>query len=188
MAQEIIEKGTDLLEKKMPKKALDQFKKATEIDPNSTEAWFKLGFCYALIKKNKYAVKSFEKVLKLNPNHTDAWYFMGVEYEVGNKYREALECYEAVLTLNPNHALAWFQKGVIYGLKKKYRRAAQFLEKSIDISPNSDSLRLLGAVYKDLGETKKAKGCFQQLYEMEPNEKEKQKVKKYVKQEYGIKL
>ena len=49
--------------------SVDLYKKATEIDKNSTAAWYGLGVIYAKLGNLEYSIKSFEQAHRINPDY-----------------------------------------------------------------------------------------------------------------------
>lgn len=58
--------------KKDPKKALEQFTKAIEINPNYVEAYFARGYTYAILKDKESAKADYDMCLRIQPNYEPA--------------------------------------------------------------------------------------------------------------------
>ena len=58
--------------KKDPKKALEQFTKAIEINPNYVEAYFARGYTYSKLKDKESAKADYNMCLKIQPNYEAA--------------------------------------------------------------------------------------------------------------------
>jgi len=58
--------------KKDPKKALEQFTKAIEINPNYVEAYFARGYTYTKLKDKESAKADYNMCLKIQPNYDAA--------------------------------------------------------------------------------------------------------------------
>jgi Tfp pilus assembly protein PilF len=58
--------------KKDPKKALEQFTKAIEINPNYIEAYFARGYTYSKLKEKESAKADYNMCLKIQPNYDPA--------------------------------------------------------------------------------------------------------------------
>jgi hypothetical protein len=52
-ANQALQIGSDLLENNETEKAIDALLRATELNPDLAEAWFKLGIAYSLIEKQQ---------------------------------------------------------------------------------------------------------------------------------------
>jgi len=58
--------------KKDPKKAVEEFTRAIEINPNYVEAYFARGFTYSTLKDKESAKADYNMCLKIQPNFDDA--------------------------------------------------------------------------------------------------------------------
>ena len=67
-----IRQGDYFAVKKEFKKAIDEYFKATEIKPNSVDAYFHLGILYEFLEDTERAKKAYENVLLLKPDHSEA--------------------------------------------------------------------------------------------------------------------
>jgi tetratricopeptide (TPR) repeat protein len=88
-------------------------KRAIEIDPNNSMAYFNLGNTYQDLKQYDSAIQSFEKVLQMDSMHVDALFNLAVSYQdraasalTPVKKREDLvcasKCYEEVHASRPD--------------------------------------------------------------------------------------
>lgn len=66
--------GAILNELKRPREAVKLLKKATQLEPTCTSAWYDLGIAYARLKHRKRARVCFAKSLQLKPNHAWSYY------------------------------------------------------------------------------------------------------------------
>lgn len=93
-------------------RALNQYKKILEIDPNNASASFNTGFVYLEYLQNYEAgIEAFTNSIDLLPNYTQAYYNRGLCFEsLGNK-PEALKNYNTALTIDPTFTQAALAKG-----------------------------------------------------------------------------
>jgi tetratricopeptide (TPR) repeat protein len=93
------------------KKAVKEFKKAIEIDPNFALAYNNLGEVYAFLEMYEEAIHEYEKALEINPELPEAHFNMVVSYillknyslawkhiDILNKLGEDTEILEHLLT------------------------------------------------------------------------------------------
>ena len=87
--------GSDLLENNETEKAIDALLRATELNPDLAEAWFKLGIAYALIEKQQALGRAVRRQCPSTrkkqgkPNSEKA-------------FRKAIEAYKKILAQNPD--------------------------------------------------------------------------------------
>lgn len=114
MIKKHFNKGLLSFSKKQYKKAIEEWRRAVELDKspltnkylakslaNIAKAKFRLDALSGKTTDLKVSFKSREKLKKINKH-----YYMGVAYYTSGNYNKALKEWEAVLKLNSNHLLA----------------------------------------------------------------------------------
>lgn len=124
--------------------ALDYYKKAFDIKPNSDVAYY-IGVLYSE-KENWLSSKTYlKKALALNPNNQNAKDLLGtVSEQVGIKqvddaialydkgeYQKALVMFNSILQSDPKNAYSYYYKGLIFDNQKKYLLAIGEYQKAI---------------------------------------------------------
>lgn len=124
-------KGTALSRSGNLDQAIEEFKKAIDIDPNYGDAHYNLGYSYHLkagqknktdpdLKTNKdiptqiyikkwefgreelkLAIKEFKEVIRLEPNAADAHLKLGVVYDNHGDYEDAISEYHKTISMDP---------------------------------------------------------------------------------------
>ena len=69
--------------------AVEQFKKATELDPNHFEAWHSLGMAYMKSQKYLEAIEAGKKAVELNPNDQFARVSLSMFFQRNGQIPEA---------------------------------------------------------------------------------------------------
>lgn len=77
-------------------KAIDNYKKASELAPGFALAHYNLGIGYFSINKVKEAIDELRLVIKLDPKFVDAHYQLGLAYLKLDRKAEAIEEFEEV--------------------------------------------------------------------------------------------
>lgn len=88
------------------KRALDEFKKAIEGNPQHVEANFKIGLICLSNSMTKEAVSFFEKARASDPKNIRVLLQLGVAYEKLSMKIEAMQVYEAILEIDPLNRVA----------------------------------------------------------------------------------
>ncbi|RHY92450.1 hypothetical protein DYB35_003502 [Aphanomyces astaci] len=152
--------------------AANSWRKATELDPTSSEFYYHLGFALSqhaqdqVNNQRKFAlsndaISSFERYLILVENDPEATQSqmslahanLGSMYKA-NKLREkqvlALEHFEAAATLDPTNELAYFNIGLMYAEKYEktpdesfMERAVQSIERAVELDPKNKQYRAI---------------------------------------------
>jgi len=68
-AKKHVELGVQYLEERKANEALQEFRRAIQLDPNYADAHFHLGTLYHTRKGYTPAIKEYEEVLRINPNY-----------------------------------------------------------------------------------------------------------------------
>ncbi len=107
--------------------ALEAFEKATQIDPQNTEAWVGLGKALDLVAATSYSqkeqTKAYEEALlaydkaietaKSDHELSMAWEGRGMGLDLLGKKDESIEAYNKAVELDSKNAGAWLGKGVV---------------------------------------------------------------------------
>jgi len=122
-------------------KAEKSFKKALEINPESSMSFSALGYVYYLSKKYDLAIFNFKKAIQFDPNNASAHNNLGYTYlELGINLTEALtECRKAV-ALNPKSAAYRDSLGWAYFNNENYREAVKELELALHYTTRNQEI------------------------------------------------
>ncbi len=132
--------------------AIEELKRAIEMNPNNEMAHFELANVYLKIKNDPLAEKEYKKALELKPH------FSGASLELGRFYHHrqrridlAIIEFERILTESPENWEANYELGKIYKQKGRHKLAVEKLERASNVNPNYEQIHFdLGKVYRDL--------------------------------------
>jgi len=82
-------------------KALEQYKKSIQLNPNNAQDYFNAGTIYAVKGEYKKAEKFFRQAIKLNRSYSDAYNNLGIVYAQKGLLKKARGCWQKALKLNP---------------------------------------------------------------------------------------
>ena len=128
-------------------------KKAIELDNQSAEAYFALGFIHEQRNEYEEMEREMRNALKLNPNHAHAHDSLGdVMHRWHGNLEDALQEFNKALTLDPFLLPSHLNTYDIYVKQGKYGDAEQILLRSLEKQKNYDgSLWALGRLYRFMG-------------------------------------
>jgi DNA-directed RNA polymerase subunit alpha len=86
--------------------AIEYFERAADIDPNHSQALFRLAAENALRGNDQEAIRLYEQSLSRPPHYLGALINLGLLYEDNENYPAAAYCFRRVLTFDPNHPRA----------------------------------------------------------------------------------
>ena len=136
-------------------KALEFYKKALVVNPNSEEIMVNMGVTLATIGEISSAKIYYEKAIQINPNFINAYGNLGSLLTELAKFDEAIECFKKGLTISPNHPFILNNLGYAYKLKGNIPDAINNFKKAINQDMNFVSAHNnLARLYYDIGDYK----------------------------------
>jgi type IV pilus assembly protein PilF len=163
--------GERFLARNDTSKALEQFLKALEINPDDPYLHYDLALTYdmkGVLDKAEYHLK---EAIKLKPDYSDAYNYLGFVYFRQGKVHEAIEAYNKALgnLLYENPQEAHLNLGVAYLSLKEYQKAKAQLEEAIRLVPTFvAAYNSLGKTYEGLGQYDKARSAYEKALELNP--------------------
>ena len=128
-----LQQGFNYSEKGEYEKAIVEYKKSLEIDPNSSATHYNLGITYRRLGQFENAIDSYKKALQIDPRDEDAWVGLGNAYSSLRKYQDALSCYLKALEICPDDALAYYNLGLCYYALGQNKKAKESLLKAKEL-------------------------------------------------------
>lgn len=115
--------GHSLYRKKIYRKALQEFAKAIELDPDNYRAYFWRGRAYIKVNRLKEARVDFQMVIKLKPDNTEAYNNLGWLHMQRAEYDESIHYLSKSLELKPNDGWTYYTRGRCYYQKGDLQKA-----------------------------------------------------------------
>ena len=164
-------KGKFYLDNKEYEKALKNFNKVIEIDPNNKMAYNNKGYLYEELKNYKKALENFNKVIEIDPNAKETYNARGCINVYLKKYKEALEDYNREIKLNPDFIDVYYNRGRLYFTNLKNNdKALKDFNKVIQLDSNYKEVYNSRAIlYTKLGKNKEALEDYNKGIELDPN-------------------
>ena len=125
-------------------RAIADFSKAIELDPNRAEFYHARGGTY--LQKDDYdrAIADFSKAIELDPNRAGAYHDRGWTYLLKDDYARAIADFSKAIELEPQGAWHYFQRGVSYRSRDTdgdLDRAIADYNKAIELDPSEEDFR-----------------------------------------------
>ena len=145
-------------------------RRAIELNDNSAEAHFALGFVYEQRGEFVEMEREMRRVLDLNPNHAHAHDSIGdILHRAKGQLEEALREYKLALTLDPFLLPAFWNSAVVKFKQGKYNDAEKVLLKTLDFSEYRFAKLDLGKVYRFQGKYERSVEILNSVLSMYPN-------------------
>jgi tetratricopeptide (TPR) repeat protein len=147
-ARALFERGVEAYRHDRDQEAVEDLRRAVELDPDFAEAHYRLGLALHATgqreeadKAFENAVKAYEKLTRQEPKNADAYYFLGLCYEKLDKYDDAARALkDAVRNLSEtdeNRDDKYYELAVVQYKLAKYDEAVAALNKALEINPDN---------------------------------------------------
>ena len=116
-------------------KAIPEFQKAVELNPNYHLAFNALGVAYKELNRMANARAAFESAVAVNETYGEAWIRLSDVYQELGKHDKAIEAAEKGIQHERRralHAVAYIAKGKAFHMKGENAKAKEALEKAAE--------------------------------------------------------
>ena len=129
-------KGLACKEKKDLKAAMEEFRSAIELNPNSEEALFNLADAQKELGNYGSAVSNYIAVISLNPKNAEAHHNKGVAELHLNESNQAIQSFDKALRINPTMGSAYGNRANAYLQLQELETALKDFDKLIQFFPD----------------------------------------------------
>ena len=153
--------GFDDLDAGWLPQAADAFSNAIRFKPDLEDAFFQLGYTYAMMNRPKDAIVALNEAVKLKSDDKDAYYQMGMSYLALRDFRSAVKAFQNALGDKPDGSDAQFELALAHAQACQYREAIEVFKQVVAARPQHYVARFnLGLAYERLGMDKEAEEAF----------------------------
>jgi tetratricopeptide (TPR) repeat protein len=115
--------------------AINQFKKAIDINPEYAAAYNIRGIAYSMQGEYEKAISDFTKAVEIDTNYADAYTNRGLVFENRGEYNQAIMNYNQAIGIDSIQSFAYCNRGLIYSELGQYERAISDYTRAIEINP-----------------------------------------------------
>ncbi|CAJ2376629.1 MAG: hypothetical protein IBGAMO2_400002 [Arenicellales bacterium IbO2] len=169
-------------------KALMDYNKGLELNPNDVDLYCFRGETYIKLNEHEKAFSDFEKVLKSRPDSVEAIAGRGAVYYKRGEYDDASSEYERAIELSPYDAELYNSRGLVRNALSLHRLASKDFEKALELNSkfteaklNLGESKLLQEHQRDLKRIRQKHEKFLSIAEYEARQKEFQDKAKEVR-------
>lgn len=121
------------------------------LNPQSSKAYYSLGYIYSAEKNYSEAVTNFLEYLKYNPLDADTMCSLAWAYDGNNDTQSAIEYFEKSLVIKPSDASRWINLGKLCMRPsiKKYSRAVECFNNALKYKPTANQKKLIDTLIED---------------------------------------
>jgi len=154
-------------------KAIANFKRATEVNPNDPVLWKNLGEAYLFAHFYKKAERSFLKALSLKPDYGEVLFDLGLLYYEQGEYKKAVQWFKKAANLDTydERYKAFFFLAHAYKKLNDLKNYERALQRAIDLYPAyREALLELARYYEEKGNYSSAESYYRLYLSQYPND------------------
>ncbi|MBC8234902.1 DUF3857 domain-containing protein [bacterium] len=189
--QKYVDTGNLAFENNDFPKAIEEYKLALAIEPNSSDVHIKLANTYAKQEEYELAQSAFREGLELDPQNISARNYLGYLHEILGQYQQGAEQFETVLSYDPKNLYALNHLGLMYIQLKQIDKAESVLRTALELDPECqqpDSKNIhnyFGLIYEDKGDVDNAIAEYQESIRLFPDDMWPRKQLASLLEDYG---
>ena len=151
-------------------RAMEHANRATEADPDHSDAYWVLGQAYGTLRQHDLALAANERAVSLNPNQALAYDGLGDSLLWLCRFDEAVDAYETALRFDPYpQPFLLFSLSLTYYFLGRHQSAVTEVRKCIDRHPDFFDCHAVGvAVNAELGHAEQARIHAAELRRLDP--------------------
>lgn len=151
--QNFVNKGVELYDNGDYNGAVEQYKKALEIDKKSSLANYEISMTYLALKDYEKAIEHSDNIISAKSDYMEQAYILkGSALDLMGKPKEAINTYNKGIKKFPNNHLLYYNLGYTSYNLNEYKDAEIALQNAVKINPShASSHLLLGYVMSDQG-------------------------------------
>jgi serine/threonine-protein kinase len=147
--------------------AVDEFRKALQLDPLSIAAHTALGGAYESLGQLNDSENTYKALIAKWPGYIVPYSFLGSFYVQQGRYRDAEPVFRKFADLAPESPSGYQNLGAVYHLMGRTDDAAAMMKKSLAIQPTARGYTNLGTLYFFEGRYSDAVPLMEKATEME---------------------
>jgi spermidine synthase len=118
-----------------PAGAVEQYRRALELDPLDVQAHYNLGTALADLGRSDEALARYREAVRLQPSHAQAQHNLGAALANRGRLDEAIEHFRRAAALAPDRAITQHQLGRALGLAGRDAEALPALREAVRLAP-----------------------------------------------------
>jgi len=120
-----------------PDRAIVEYKKALELNPDHWNAHNQIGYLYLDRKNYEKAIEHFQKYVSLNPNDANPLDSLAEAYYRMGRLDEAIAKYKEALKIKPDFFQTLRSLSYVFSLKENYAQALESINQCINLASSS---------------------------------------------------
>jgi tetratricopeptide (TPR) repeat protein len=155
------DRGVAFLGQERLKEALDCFRNALQLEPNSAVVWYNAGYALWKMGLHNAALEHCQRALTLDPKLVHAWNIQGNALDDLGRTREALESFEQAIRLDRRYYEAWNGQGLCLRTLGQHEEAVASFREACSIEPRfGRGWFNMAATLAGMGRLSEAAACY----------------------------
>jgi tetratricopeptide (TPR) repeat protein len=151
--------------------AIEEFKKALEVDLNNVNVHNSLGVCYGVRGEFEAAIRAFERAIDLSPDDVMATFNLGLAHFNQGDKEKALELFLSASRLDGDNREVAFQIGTCFRERDQLDEAIQYFEKAaVKGQKGGHVFRALGDCYLEKTMLREAVKAYEKAIRLNPRD------------------
>jgi tetratricopeptide (TPR) repeat protein len=168
--RELINKAKIEINNKKYDVAIENGKKAVELDGKFVEGYYYISTAYNYKKNYDVAIENLEKALTHDKNHIKSWNLIGLAYEAKKDYDTALANLSKAIEIDPSYSTGWYNIGNIYKQINEFDKAIENYSKAAELNPDhAKAWFFMGSTYFDKKDYHNAIQNLEKAIKLDPN-------------------
>lgn len=186
-ADKLIKKGIEYHENGQYEKAIDVYKEALDIEPNSTVIHCEIAYSYMQAKEYKKAIKHCDKVIKKDEEHVmQAYITKGSCLDYLGKTDESIKLFKKGIKKFGDHYLLHYNLAMNYYRIREFENAEESATNAIQSKFNhSSSHLLLGFIMSEQDKNVQSLLSLHYFLLLEPNSRRSETAFNLLQEEFG---
>lgn len=152
------------------KNALQQYRRAVELEPASDTAQGGLAHTYEHLDRLDEAEKTYKQAIAMRPSYWATYNWLGLFYQRHARYEDARAMYSQVVTLAPDSFTGYSNLGGVCVLQGRYAEAIPLLKQSLSIRPTAEASSNLATAYFQMRSYPQAAVQFEEAVKLDEND------------------
>ena len=166
-AQDRVQAAEDAIRSGDKERALMEFQRAIEINPNLTTAYMGMADIYRMDRDYANAEVRYARAAQIEPRNFDAQFYHGLMLHLLERVQEAVQAYIRALSVRPDDFRANLNLATAYYQLDENQQALPYARKAVELNPQDGAARLnLGATFAALGRHQDAVREYNQALEL----------------------
>ena len=152
-----------------PDKALTEFQKALELDPNNAEALLNIGAIRQSEGRTDLAQQLVQQALKVDPNSIGALAQLAEIRRDQNQLGEAIRLFGEALAIDDSQPFLYLGMGDVLQRAGRFEEAERAFQSVLELEPDSFQARYnLGVTYTNMGRVEDAVAQYEAALQVDP--------------------